>query len=142
MATAVLEQPKVNATEQPVEKMDEFGRTEAERTVVLSSRDAERINNEVTDGKHDTYDEALAYVIERGFKEIERQRLSAIKQEGQRLVAKAMEKFNKILATTPTLVSNRIALIAAVKATLTRDEFTAIEQSLKLLFPEPTPATK
>ena len=131
MATAVI----VN-NNTATEVMDEFGRTEAERTVVLSSRDAERINNEVTDGKHDTYDEALMYVIERGFKEIERQRLSALKQEGQRLVAKAMEKFNKILATTPTLVANRIALIAAVKATLTRDEFSAIEPTLKLLFHE------
>lgn len=83
----------------PEEKFDEYGRTEAERTVVLGSKNAELINLEVEVGKHDSYDEALAYVIARGFAEIERTR------ESQRKTAAT-----KKLAAETTLVTNMFAM--------------------------------
>ena len=96
--------------------MDEFGRTEAERTVVLLSAHAEAVNVEVSEGKHDTYEDALAYIMERGLKEIERQRESARKQEAQRKAAVSLAKFNDLLAKQPALATKPGELIAALKA--------------------------
>lgn len=124
---------EVNPVAVEVAAMDEFGRTEAERTVVLLAGDAERMYNEVINGNHDTYQDALNYVIERGFKEIERQRESAHKQELQRVKAKAMDKFNTIVGRSPQLVANHVALIATVKASLTKQEFDAIAPTFQLL---------
>lgn len=115
------------------EAMDEFGRTEAERTVVLMPQQAEAINNEVAEGDHDTYQDALNYVFERGLVEIKRQRESGKKQEAQRVKAKAMDKFNTIVGRSPALVANHVALIATVKASLTKQEFDAIAPTFQLL---------
>jgi hypothetical protein len=49
------------------EELDQFGRTEAERTVVLSSLDAELLNREVELGNHQTFDGTLSYVLSYGF---------------------------------------------------------------------------
>lgn len=106
----------IDAATDPSLTMDEFGRTEAERTVVLLSAQAEAINSEVSDGKHDTYEDALAYVVERGLKEIERQRESARKQEAQRKAATSLAKFNDLLAKQPQLATRPNELIAALKA--------------------------
>ncbi len=80
-------------------------RTEAERTVVLTSADADAINAEVEVGKHDTYDDALAYVIARGLAEIQRQRASAMKAEQARKAAKGKDMFNNFLRLDPTIVT-------------------------------------
>src|SRR5690242_17734320 len=60
-----------------MDEMDEFGRTEAERTITLESADAEAINTEVDAGKHKTYADAMHYVLSRGFAEIKRTREAA-----------------------------------------------------------------
>lgn len=90
-------------------------RTEAERTVVLTSADADAINAEVEAGKHDTYDDALAYVIQRGFAEIHRQRESARKAEAARAAAKGKDKFNQFLALDPTIVTRPELLMKLLK---------------------------
>ena len=88
-----------------VDVMDEFGRTEAERTVILASAQADLVNAEVEAGRHESYDDALAYVIERGFAEINRQRESARKAEAARKAAKGQERFRQYLALDPTIVT-------------------------------------
>jgi len=96
--------------------MDEFGRTESERTVVLDSVFADKINTEVGDGGHDTYVDALNYILTRGFAEIERSRASQAKAEAARKDAKALATLNDVLAKTPTLAANPQALLATLKA--------------------------
>lgn len=97
--------------------MDEFGRTEAERTVVLGSREADAINNEVIAGKHNTYDDALAYVIARGFAEITRARKAAEELRQARIVKEqgklytAMLEANPALVTDPKFVAKMIAAL-------------------------------
>jgi Arc/MetJ-type ribon-helix-helix transcriptional regulator len=101
-----------------VDALDQYGRTEAERTVVLTSRDAERIDQEVAAGQHQTYDDALAYVIERGFAEIKRQRQAAqalrdarkLKEDSKQFAG--MLKLNPALATDPVFVAKMIAALA------------------------------
>lgn len=89
-----------------VDAMDEFGRTEAERTIVLSAKDAERVSNEVEAGEHDTFDDALAYVIERGFTEIKRVRDSQAKTREDKRVAKASKTWAALLKLNPSLIAD------------------------------------
>ena len=98
-----------------VDVMDEFGRTEAERTVILASAQAELVNAEVEAGRHESYDDALAYVIERGFAEINRQRESARKAEAARAAAKGKDRFNQFLALDPTIVTRPELLMKLLK---------------------------
>jgi hypothetical protein len=111
MATAVVNQDVAIG-----DVIDEFGRTEAERTVVLLSKHAEFVNSLVEDNTRDTFDEAIGYCFERAIAEITRQRDSAKKQEAQRKDAKSLQLFNDMLAKTPSLAANRIALEATAKA--------------------------
>lgn len=98
-----------------VSEMDKYGRTEAERTVVLASQDADAINLEVEAGRHDSYDDALAYVIVRGLAEIRRQRESALKAEQARKAAKGKEQFNNFLRLDPSIVSKPEMLMKLLK---------------------------
>jgi hypothetical protein len=100
---------------------DEFGRDEAERTVILGSRDAEAINREVEAGKHDSYDDALTYVIARGLAEIKRQRDAAeANRQKSRLKAevdswKKMLELNPALVTDPNVVSKMMQALGVLK---------------------------
>jgi hypothetical protein len=96
-----------NESEQAAElTLDEYGRDEAERTVVLSSLDAENIDQEVIAGKHDTYDDALAYVIQRGLAEIKRQRLAAEALREKSKLKTTRDLYGKMLEMNPALVAN------------------------------------
>ena len=92
----VNEQPKP-----PV--LDEFGRDESERTVVLSPRDAEYIDHEVASGGHQTYDGGLSYVIARGLAEIKRTRDAAAKLAQAKLLSSKKESWKTILSQNPAL---------------------------------------
>ena len=92
----VNEQPKP-----PV--LDEFGRDESERTVVLSPRDAEAIDHEVASGKHQTYDDGLSFVIARGLAEIKRTRDAAMKLAQAKLLSSKKESWKTILSQNPAL---------------------------------------
>jgi hypothetical protein len=100
---------------------DEIGRDEAERTVILGSRDAEAINREVEAGKHDSYDDALTYVIARGLAEIKRQRDAAeANRQKSRLKAevdswKKMLELNPALVTDPNVVSKMMQALGVLK---------------------------
>jgi hypothetical protein len=90
-------------------------RTEEERTVVLSEVNAEAINREVEAGKHDTYDDALAHVLSRGFAEIKRQRDNASKIALQKEKAKAMDALTALLKLNPAIVKDADQLNAAMR---------------------------
>jgi hypothetical protein len=92
----VNEQPKP-----PV--LDEFGRDASERTVELSPRDAENIDHEVSAGRHQTYDDALAFVIARGLAEIKRTRDAAMKLAQAKLLSTKKESWKTILSQNPAL---------------------------------------
>lgn len=84
---------------------DAYGRTANERTVELSPEAAEAVNCEVTNGDHDTYDAALAYIITRGVAEIKRQRASGEKARANAIKAKVMTVFTEMLKLNPALVN-------------------------------------
>jgi hypothetical protein len=91
-------------------EMDEFGRSEAERTIVLDSTQAEQIDHEVQAGEHQTYQDALEYVIQRGLAEIKRTRDAAEKAKVGKTKAKAMDKLSELLSLNPTLVNQPEAM--------------------------------
>ena len=111
MATQPLQEQEVNV----VEAMDEFGRTEAERTIELESQDAEAINNEVNDGKHQTYASALHYVITRGLAEIKRQREAARSLAEKTILKAKRDNWSKLLQSNPKLIENADLLSAMLK---------------------------
>lgn len=115
METNAVDSYVVDGTTIP-ELMDDYGRTEAERTVVLDSDVAEQINDEVDAGKHDSYADALAYVIERGFAEIKRTRDAQRKLGEQKKAAKVIAILNETLAKQPGLVQHPATLVAVLKA--------------------------
>jgi len=78
-------------------------RDEAERTVVLTEAMADAVNAEVDNGKHDTYEDALEYVLARGFAEIKRARDSQQKAAEAKKLRDARESLNKLLGDKPTL---------------------------------------
>jgi hypothetical protein len=88
------------------EVLDAFGRTEAERTVVLSVSDAERIDAEVVAGEHQTYDDALTHVISRGLAEIKRSRKAAEELKQSRVVKANGKVFSDMLKMNPALVAD------------------------------------
>jgi len=103
MTTLINEQSPVVTNEV---SMDEYGRTEAERTVVLASKDAELVNAEVESGSHDSYDNAVHYVIARGLAEIERARSAQRKLAAQKKLATETTLFTNMLAMNPKLVTD------------------------------------
>jgi hypothetical protein len=105
---AVVNTNDVNATlvNTNVNQLDEYGRDASERTVELSPRDAESIDREVTSGKHDTYDDALSYVIERGLAEIERTRKAARAAAEKTLLKTKKDSWTKMFEQNPALVTN------------------------------------
>jgi hypothetical protein len=86
--------------------MDEFGRDSAERTVELSPRDAEAVDREVAAGKHQTYDDALAYVISRGLAEIKRQRDAAEAARQKSVLKTTRDLYQNMLKLNPALVAD------------------------------------
>jgi hypothetical protein len=85
---------------------DEFGRDASERIVELSPRDAEYINREVEAGKHETYDDALSYVIARGLAEIKRQRDAAEANRAKSLLKAKADTWKKLLELNPALIAD------------------------------------
>src|SRR6266566_6549609 len=86
--------------------LDEYGRDAAERTVELSARDAEMVDREVSLGKHDTYDDALSYVITRGLAEIKRQRDAANANREKTVLKAKLDTWKKLLELNPALVAD------------------------------------
>lgn len=112
-------QQKLEAADAEVslsEAMDKFGRTAAERTIELEVDDAERVDHEVTAGEHQTYNDALHYVIERGLAEIKRQRESLAALKTQRTDAKAMAALRTAVANNPAVMADPVALASLMKS--------------------------
>ena len=111
---------ETKAVDNPVAVVDEYGRDAAERTVELTPADAEAIDKEVDAGKHETFDGALSYVINRGLIEIKRVRDSAAKlREANKLRDKVklyeqMLKLNPALITDPKFAQQFTAAMLAV----------------------------
>jgi hypothetical protein len=103
---AVVEKLQEEGVLQKPEEMDEYGRTESERTVELESADAEAINNEVNDGKHQTYASALHYVLTRGFAEIKRTREAARALAEKTILKNKRDNWSTLLASNPKLIQN------------------------------------
>lgn len=85
---------------------DQFGRDEAERTIVLASEDAEAINHEAEAGGHDTYDDALHYVITRGLAEIKRTRDAQAANKAKTVLKAKVDTWKKLLELNPALVAD------------------------------------
>jgi hypothetical protein len=81
-------------------------RTEAECTVTLEVNDANAVCAEVDEGQHQTFDDALHYIIERGVAEIRRQRNTAKVQKAQREDALKLKRLREILALSPAIAAN------------------------------------
>lgn len=92
------------------QEMDQYGRTEAERTMVLDSDVAEQINAEVETGEWQAYGDAMNYVLTRGFAEIKRTRDASAKLKLGKAKAQAMDKLSELLSLNPTLVNQPDAL--------------------------------
>lgn len=88
------------------EALDDYGRTEQERTVVLASADAEAVNREVEAGEHDSYDDALAHIIERGLAEIKRTRASSLKLADAKRIAANAKTWAALLKLNPSLLAD------------------------------------
>lgn len=86
--------------------LDEFGRDQSERTVELAPRAAEAVDQEVTAGKHSTYDDALAYIIQRGLAEIKRQRDAAKATADARLALVKKNNYASLVKSNPSLIAN------------------------------------
>lgn len=86
--------------------LDEFGRDAAERTVELEPRDADAVSNEVTDGEHDTFDDALHYIITRGLAEIKRQREAAKALRDKTRLKQLQEQYARIIKDNPHLAAD------------------------------------
>ena len=86
--------------------LDEYGRDAAERTVELSPRDAENVDQEVAAGKHSTYDGALAYIIQRGLAEIKRQRMAAAALREKQVLKATRDTWANMLKANPALVTD------------------------------------
>lgn len=112
------------STEEPRndEPRDQYGRLQTERIVELQSQDAELVNVEVVTGKHQTYDDALHYVLSRGFAEITRARKAAEELRAARVVKEqgklysAMLEANPALVTDPNFVAKMIAALGVKTA--------------------------
>lgn len=87
-------------------QLDEFGRDTAERTVELSPRAAEMIDQEVTHGKWQTYDDALAHVIARGLAEIKRTREASRQLAEKSLVKAKRDGYANLMKANPSLIAN------------------------------------
>ena len=122
---AVAQEVEVNVNEQvnaaanaegsKSEETDQYGRTEAERTVTLASEDAEAVNTEVVDGKWKTYDDALHYVMQRGFAEIKRTREAAAKLANAKLLQAKRDQWSKLLQNNPSLIANADLVASMLK---------------------------
>ena len=104
-----------NAEGSKPEETDQYGRTEAERTVTLASEDAEAVNTEVVDGKWKTYDDALHYVMQRGFAEIKRTREAAAKLANAKLLQAKRDQWSKLLQNNPSLIANADLVASMLK---------------------------
>ena len=88
------------------QQLDKYARTEAERTVILSPDHAEAVNVEVVNGKHDTYDDALAHIIDRGLAEIKRTRAAQEATRSAKALATEAQSYNNLLTQNPSLITN------------------------------------
>jgi hypothetical protein len=100
----------------PNTTLDKFGRMASERTITLEVDDAERVGCEVDAGKHQTFDDALHYIIERGIAEIKRQRDSLAALKEQRNDAKAMKALRTACANNPAVMDDPAKLADVLKA--------------------------
>lgn len=98
--------PPTPPAEPPVEERDKYGRLATERIVELESEDAEGINNEVQQGRWQTYDMALHFVLARGFAEIKRTRDAALKLFEQRQLKAKRDNWQKLMSSNPKLATN------------------------------------
>jgi hypothetical protein len=89
-----------------VPALDEFGRDASERTIELSPRDAEAIDQEVVQGRHQTYDNALHYVINRGLAEIKRVRDAARVQAEKTVLKQKKDGYQRLMQQNPALITN------------------------------------
>lgn len=92
--------------EPKAEQMDSFGRTAAERTVELLPVDAEAVNTEVEAGSHETYEGALAYIIQRGLAEIKRSRDAAAKLKEKTKIADQVKLYKEMVKANPKLLAD------------------------------------
>lgn len=106
VAVDAVEEASVVLTELGVATLDEYGRDASERTVELSSTHAENIDQECTAGKHATYDDTLAYVIQRGLAEIKRQRDAARSAAEKTLVKAKRDSYASLMKSNPALITN------------------------------------
>jgi len=86
--------------------LDEYGRDASERTVELHPKDAEAIDAEVADGRWQTYDDALRFILQRGFAEIKRTRDAARKLATVKLLASKTRGYQEMFAQHPELIAN------------------------------------
>jgi hypothetical protein len=101
-AIAVVSEPV--KSDEP--KLDQFGRDAAERTVELSSMQAEAIDQEVTNGRWQTYDDALQHVINRGLAEIKRTREAARVLALAKATESKRKNYKALIQSNPALAVN------------------------------------
>lgn len=99
---------------------DEFGRTEAERTIALTPEDAEAVGQEVEYAekqnlKHSTFAKALGYIIERGLAEIARARASQMQTKLDKEIRKILESSPELRDTLPQDVREKLDQLAKLR---------------------------
>lgn len=105
VVSELVNNDELNNVAQPPE-LDQYGRDASERTVELNSVQAEAVDQEVTHGKHATYDDALAYVIQRGLAEIKRQRDAQRAATEKTLIKAKRDSYANLMKSNPALITN------------------------------------
>lgn len=91
---------------------DAITRDADECIVSLTAVQAAQVSAEVDANDHQTFDDALAYIIERGLAEIKRQRDSAVKQKAKQAEVKNLMAAKTLLASNPALALDPAKLFA------------------------------
>lgn len=102
--TLTTDNPTVD--EQVDEQVDKYGRLDSERIVELTPDDAEAVDAEVSNGNHDTYDEALHHIIVRGLAEIKRARDNSAKIADGKELRKQRASITALLKLNPALAND------------------------------------
>jgi hypothetical protein len=87
-----------------LKQFDQFGRTEAERTIVLSPLDAELINREVESRNHQTYDGAISFVLSIGFAKLAYDQVQKDKRDATTELKRVNHMHSKLIKQNPQLL--------------------------------------
>lgn len=86
---------------------DANGRTEFDRTIVLTEKLAQMLQDDIDAGHYTDWDEAWEHTLTRGFAETKRVRESSAKAKAERQDRTAVREFKKLTSIKPSLATDK-----------------------------------